>query len=49
MPTVNVSQEAYDALTTAVVGKHGKLRGVLKDEASAALLHHAQTLGSKKR
>jgi hypothetical protein len=44
MPAVNIDADVYAAFTAAVHGKHGKLRGVLQEEATAALRAHLSRL-----
>lgn len=44
MPTLNIDQDVYDRLRAVVFAKHGKLRGVLQEEATAALRAHIDHL-----
>ncbi|MFO1533620.1 MAG: hypothetical protein ABR562_08025 [Thermoplasmatota archaeon] len=44
MPTVNVDAETYTAFTAAVLAKHGKLRGAVQEEATAAIRAHTTAL-----
>jgi hypothetical protein len=48
VPTVNVDKATHELFTAFVFGRHGKLRGVLQNEASAALRNHIKLLGAKK-
>lgn len=45
MPTVNVEDAAYNDFAAAVLAKHGKLRGAMMTEATAAIQAHTATIG----
>lgn len=42
--TIGIDPEVYTAFQQAVLTKHGKLRGVLADEATAAIRAHIERL-----
>lgn len=44
MTSIRVEDDVLDRFRTAVVAKHGRLRGVLRDEATQALEDHARRL-----
>lgn len=44
MATLNIEDELMDRLRRATVLKHGKLRGVLQEETSSAILKHVLSL-----